>query len=197
MLVGYSMGAAVALNVATDTAVDGLVLLAPFWKIGTGWQKVVWQVLKRLFPQLQPFKKADFNDPRLGEFFRKTIPDLDIMEPEVQKIVRDLRVPARFVDQVLALGQSAGHVAADIQVPVHIVQGTDDETVTTQRTRELLQRLAGPVSYRELATDHQLVSADSPSFWQMSRSVLTYARSLSLVGKQQLSGISGVNNILL
>lgn len=178
LLVGYSMGAAVAMNVAADTAVNGLALLAPFWRIGTTLQQVIWQIFKRIMPQPKPFKKADFSDPRFHEFFDKTMPELDIADPLVQTVLRQLRVPTRFVDQVFAVGRAAEQAAADVLVPIHIVQGTEDEAVKPERTRQLLQRLHGPVTYEELVTDHGLVEISNPGFDQMTRSVLRYAGRL-------------------
>ncbi|UCG24604.1 MAG: alpha/beta fold hydrolase, partial [Chloroflexota bacterium] len=65
VLVGYSMGAAVALNIAAERPVDGLILLALFWRIGTPVQRLIWQVAKQIFRRPKPFKRANFADPRL------------------------------------------------------------------------------------------------------------------------------------
>jgi surfactin synthase thioesterase subunit len=85
----------------------------------------------------------------------------------------------------LNVGQFAGQVAADIQVPTHIIQGIDDEIVKVEHTRELLQRLAGRVSYEELPTGHGLVAHDNSGFRQMYQSVLGYAHRLVMPDGQQ------------
>lgn len=176
ILVGYSMGAAVALNVAAHTAVDGLALIAPFWQIGTASQRIIWQLLKHFIPQFRPFKKADFSNPQLVDFFAKIMPDLDLADPQAQESLRQLRVSARFVDQIFAVGKAAGKAAAGIRTPVHIIQGTEDETVTPERTRRLLQRFSGPVTYEEVADGHEFVKHANPGFARMAQSVLGYAQ---------------------
>ena len=179
MLVGYSMGAALAMQVAAEIAVDGLVLLAPFWQIGTTKQRIIWHILKHIFPHFQPFKNADFSDPQLQESLAKMMPDLDPADPQIQAYLRQLQVPARFVDQVLDVGKAAEQVTADISTPTHIIQGTEDETVTPQRTRQLLQKLTVPVTYEELETDHGLVKYGNPGFERMAQSVLAYTYRLT------------------
>ncbi|MGD2048552.1 MAG: alpha/beta fold hydrolase [Chloroflexota bacterium] len=175
ILIGYSMGAAVALNVAAETAPDKLILLAPFLRIGNTLHKIIWQTAKHLFPRLQPFKKADFSDARINELFGGLMPELDLDDPQVQEELRHLSVPARFVDQVLDIGRAAEKVAAQIQTPSMIIQGTQDQAVDPARTRQLLQQLPGPITYQELETDHGIVEATNPYFQQMVRSVLTFA----------------------
>jgi carboxylesterase len=175
ILIGYSMGAAVALNVAAETAPDKLILLAPFLRIGNTLHKIIWQTAKHLFPRVQPFKKADFSDARINELFGGLMPELDLDDPQVQEELRHLSVPARFVDQVLDIGRAAEKVAAQIQTPSMIIQGTQDQAVDPARTRQLLQQLPGPITYQELETDHGIVEATNPYFQQMVRSVLTFA----------------------
>lgn len=180
VVIGYSMGASVAINVAAETAVDGLVLIAPFWRLGSNGQRVIWQIFKRLVPQMQLFKKADFSDPRINEFFSKTIPELDVTDPQVQHTIRQLRVPARFIDQIIGLGQAAKQASAKMSVPTHIVQGTKDEAVPLKLTRQLLQRFPGPVAYEEIEADHGLIECHNPGFNQMTHSVLSFVDRLAL-----------------
>ena len=52
LLVGLSMGGALALQAAADTPPDGLILLAPFWRLaGNGaWLQLLWPAIRVIFP---------------------------------------------------------------------------------------------------------------------------------------------------
>ena len=180
VVIGYSMGASVAINVAAETAIDGLVLIAPFWRLGSKGQRAIWQIFKRLVPQMQLFKKVNFGDPRINEFFSKTIPELDVTDPQVQHTIRQLRIPAQFVDQIIGLGEAAEQASAKITVPTHIVQGTKDKAVPLKWTRQLLQHFPGPVAYEEVEADHEIIEYHNPGFSQMAHSVLSFANRIVL-----------------
>jgi carboxylesterase len=176
LLVGYSMGGAVALGVAADNPPEGLILLAPFWRLGNMIHHIIWQVVKRLFPNPQPFKRMDFSDPRFGAFFGGLLPDLDLADPQVQEILRQLHVPAQFVDELLGLGKVAKHSSTQVDVPTLIIQGTKDEAVRPAFTRQLVEGICGPVTYTELPVDHGLLQVQNPVYSQLAQSVITFAQ---------------------
>lgn len=176
LLVGYSMGGAIALKVAAHNPPDGLILLAPFWQLGNRIHHIIWQIAKRLFPNPQPFKRADFSDPRFGAFFGGLLPDLDLADPRVQDVLRQLRVPAQFVDEMFALGKVAKQATSHVDVPTLVIQGTQDEAVRPASTRQLLEGISGPVSYTELPVDHGLLQVQNPIYFQLAQSVITFAQ---------------------
>ena len=178
VLVGYSMGAAVALNVAAERPVDGLILLAPFWRIGTPIQRLIWQVVKRIFRRPQPFKNANFTDPRIRQFFGGMLPELNLDAPESQRTLRELRIPTSFADQVINLGKNAGKAVPQVDAPTLIIQGLEDEAVRPDVTRQLLQSFPGPVQYRELSADHEFVRPDNPGFADLRDSSIRFASRL-------------------
>ena len=175
LLVGYSLGGAVSLTVSADLSPDELVLLAPFWRLGDRVHRLVWSVVKHLFPNPQPFKRMDFADPRFGAFVGGLFPDLDLGDPQVQDVLRQLRVPARFVDEIFGVGRAAERAAAQIHTPTLIIQGTKDEAIKPAQTRQLLQRFAGPIHYEEIDSDHGMVEAENHGFETMVSSALAFA----------------------
>ncbi|MGI8642860.1 MAG: hypothetical protein ACR2LS_01920 [Thermomicrobiales bacterium] len=84
-----------------------------------------------------------------------------------------------MVDQlrrVTAMGRDA---ARAVTAPTLVMQGSRDGVVTPARTRELLTRLGGPVSYRELESDHLIVADGRPSWDEVRTRVVEFATGAS------------------
>jgi len=180
LVVGYSLGAAVAINVAAQNPPDGLILAAPFWRIGTPIQRLIWQIVKRVLRRPQPFKRVNFDDPRLRDFFGGLLPELNLDDPATRSSLRQIRVPTSVADQIFRLGKEAGKQANYVATPTLIMQGIDDEAVRSEITRELLQAFPGPIQYMELAADHELIHPENSGYAELSASMLRFASSLSV-----------------
>jgi carboxylesterase len=175
LLVGFSMGGAVALNVAAKQRPSGLVLLAPFWRNANGHQRALWEVIRRLRPHFRPFEKTDFSDPGVRESLGGFAPDLDLDDPKIRESLRQLRAPSSFLDQVLALGRDARRSAPQVNVPTLIVQGMRDESARPELTRELLGLLPGPIHYHELDAEHRLLRPEYPWYSQVRQLLMGFA----------------------
>ncbi len=127
IVIGNSMGAALALQLAARQPLDGLILLAPFWQI----QHVLWKllpVLKYVLPSFKPLKliPVDFSDPETRAGIHRMMPDADLDDPEVQAAMKNLSVPLRLIDQLRVAGQRGYAAIRDIQCPTLIIQGSQD-----------------------------------------------------------------------
>ena len=183
LLIGFSMGAALSLTVATSERLtecrpDGLVLLAPFWQLGTGWQGIAWPVLRRVVRHVSPFAKADLRDPKLQRQLTKFMPDADFEDPATIATIRAIRLPFRTLDQLRELGLSTYRQAPALRLPTLVVQGDADTIVAPAGTRRLISRFASPAVYHEIPGDHQLLDPESTVWPEVERLLHGFARQI-------------------
>jgi carboxylesterase len=174
VLLGYSMGGAVALNLVSAPQ-DRLVLAAPFWRL-PGVMPHLLPLARRLMPNLRPFKKANFGDPRLREQFDRILPGVDLDDPEVQQTIQEEFVlPLRAMEEVIAMGRQAYRLAPKQAARTLVIQGARDILVRPTETRRLAQRLpAGRTVYREIDAGHELLSGGGEAEALTARLIFDY-----------------------
>jgi carboxylesterase len=162
VLIGFSMGGALALQLAENLPPDKLVLIAPFWRLPGFLPRLV-PILKLVMPVMRPFKDADFSDLEVRAGLERFIPDVDLDDPEVQAYLQEeVSLPLAVIDEVFRLGAEAHRLAKAVSVPTLVIQGRDDQMVRPQLTRKLVERLGdGPVIYREIGGPHELIHEHS------------------------------------
>ncbi len=185
LLAGFSMGAALSLAAAApesrnaECQPDGLLLMAPFWKLsGPLWG--VLPLLRRVFPSIRPFRllKMDFNDPRVRKGMADFMPGVDLDDPEVQRAVRDFTFPVGSLVEVRNAGRGAWAAADRVGCPVLVLQGTRDMLVRPAFTQRLLERMPGRPEYRELEAAHDLPDARAPAWPEVRAAALEFANRL-------------------
>ncbi len=162
LLLGFSMGGAVALNLTANP--DRLVLIAPFWRFTDPRAKLL-PVARFVLPQLKPFQNADFSAEVVRSQFRRLEPALDLDDPEVQKELKEKVVlPTSSLVELQRLGKQAYRAAPRVKAPVLVLQGRCDRTVALTDTRRLAARLGSPLSLLELDGTHELISPNAAGF---------------------------------
>ncbi|MEX2542746.1 MAG: alpha/beta fold hydrolase [Trueperaceae bacterium] len=182
LLVGYSMGAALATTVAVSQAQASsrqpqrLVLINPFSGLGVPLATLLGLVTP-FVPSYRPFVKADFDDPWVREVLGRMVPDLDIDDLAWrERVRREVCIPVVAVDQVCRLGAEAWRSAPAATVPTLVVQGREDNVVSPRRTRRFTRRLGGPVRLRETAGGHVVIWPGKPGHGELVGELTRFLR---------------------
>lgn len=176
LLVGFSLGGALALHVASVEPPSALILLAPFWKL----DHVLWSAvpaIRHILPAFPIFKvfKPDFHDPETRAGIRKFMPDADLDDPQVQQAIRDFRLPTRMFDEIRRAGHAGYAAAPNIRIPKLVIQGSDDKLVLPHITRQLVKRLPAPIKYVEVQGEHDLPEFSAPAWPETREVILVFA----------------------
>lgn len=174
VLVGFSMGAALAIHTAVEQPPQALVLLAPFWQLG-GWEAKALPLLKYVFRKIRPFAKADFSDPAVRKQMYEIAPEIDLDNPETQEALRQqIVLPTVVVDEVRRLGAASYDLAPQLASPTLVLQGQDDNTVQPAATRRLLAQVGGTLTYHEFPGDHAFVKMSQAASYDFAGDVLRF-----------------------
>jgi carboxylesterase len=185
LLVGFSLGAALAVVAASEAAPDGLVLLAPVWRMVSGLARLAGTLLRPFLPRyFYPVRRADFRDPGTQQFLRTLVPGLDLEDPAAAAELRHLGVPLRLLAEAFASGSLSYRSAARVRCPTLILQGSHDQLARPDFTRRLSCRFPARARYLELPAGHRLLAERGPCWSEVERAVLEFAGSLCNAGLQ-------------
>jgi carboxylesterase len=185
LLIGFSLGGALAVVAASGAALDGLVLLAPVWRMVSGPTRVVGFLLRPFLPRyFYPMRRADFQDSGTREFLRVLAPGLDPEDPPTAAELRRLGVPVRLLAEAFSSGSRSYRAAPRVRCPTLILQGSHDQLARPDFTRRLSCRFRTPARYLELPAGHRLLAERGPCWEEVERAVLEFGGALCNAGLQ-------------
>lgn len=174
ILIGFSMGAAIALIQAAAHPPDLLILLAPHVRMADR-RAVALPLIKHVKRELLPFERTDFSDPETRLWFERAIPGLEISDPAVQESLRtESRMSTAMLDQLRRISAEGERVMAKLQVPTVVIQGHQDTISLPKHTQRLVRRTHNLVAYHEIAGDHMLPFDVFPT-WPTVRDLVSRA----------------------
>jgi esterase/lipase len=164
LLVGFSMGGALALTSSVTLKPDQLILLAPFSKL-PDWREKLLPVVKYVLPELRPFEKADFNDSSVIAEFKKMLPDTDLTDVNIQAQLRKLvTLKTESLLQLREVGKLALVNASKVSCSCVVIQGTDDKTVIVRYTQRLVGQFKTKPTYIEIPGGHEFTKPFDPHY---------------------------------
>ena len=181
VLIGFSMGGAVALNTALEQPPDGLILINPLTRMNN----VLWRllpILKHVFPQVRPFRlvKLDFENPETRKSIMQFLPGANLDDPSVRAQIREFAIPIAMFDQLRQVGDAAYRGASRLKVPTLVIQAMADTTVSPVMTRQLAARLPAGAQFVEISGEHHVIKPEQEGWAQTERLVLDFVHSVSV-----------------
>jgi len=178
LLIGNSMGAALALQVAAVQPPSALLLFAPFWRSANRLFDAAFPVARLFLYQVRPFQKANFADLQFRAGVARVMPDADLDDPDVQAAIRRLELPVDTLGEVRKAGRLGYQALPQVNAPVVIMQGSEDIVAVPRFTRQMAHRLPMLAGYVEMPGSHELIQGRSEAWPLISALVQQFAHQI-------------------
>ncbi|NIR65405.1 MAG: hypothetical protein GWN61_14265, partial [candidate division Zixibacteria bacterium] len=101
--------------------------------------------------------QIDLDDPEVHNEIEAWLPEVDLEDPGVREGFLNLEVPTDLINQVRIAGSEGGKAIRSLDLPLMVIQGSNDQMVKPSLTRDLIQGFAGKLTYIEVEGEHDLV----------------------------------------
>jgi carboxylesterase len=144
-LVGFSMGGALALLLASRQPVERLVTLSTPLMLQGDWRLGLLSLVRHVVPWYYVLEKANFDDPLARDEFSKLYPGLDLSDRQVQdKLRREARISVGALDELRLLLSAARAALPSVSAPALVMHGRSDAVAPLVSARLIAAGLASP-----------------------------------------------------
>ncbi len=183
LLVGYSFGGGLALQVAAEEKLDGLALIAPLTWRNSAFLNVIVDFGRTFFPAaLHPLGRIAISGPLIESNFLQYLPEIDSDNPEHIQELRHLQLPLYVVEQIREVGQKALSAAPKVTTPCLLIQGAQDNIIRPATTKHLKALLGGEVTYKVVDGSHSMTMPHNPAFENVLATVAEFGEKIKQVG---------------
>ncbi len=176
IMVGYSFGGGLSLEVAAKEPLDGLILLAPFTWREPPWASLLLDIVRSLLPvSVDPFRYISTNNDLIKEEFLQYLPEIDPKDPEQVAELKYIKVPLYIVDQLRSVGRQALAAAPKVTEPTLIIEGKQDQFVRPPSIAYLRKQMTAPVVVEEVDAPHSMTMPHNPALKDVQAKVVAFA----------------------
>ncbi len=162
LLVGNSMGAALALQAAAQIQIDGILLFSPWWRLHSRALDALAPAMTKVVPTLQPLRALRFEDPRMAVPLAEILPNANLADPAVQQHLRALSLPTSVLTEVREVGRRGYAAVPSVQAPALLFQAAGDLLVKFAETATLARTLPTLAGLVVVDSDHELAHLKRP-----------------------------------
>jgi carboxylesterase len=182
VLMGYSMGGALALHLGVTRPPGRLILVAPLWRLlGAAWPLgAALPVLRHVIRDVPTIRsEAALAEPELRRFITCAAPELDLNAPATRhELRRRMRLPTSGIAHLWRLAITSGDAAPRVHAPTLVVQGVGDTVVRTRDTRRLAQRFGGPIELHEVNAGHLVLEQHADAWGEVRQLIVGFAEPM-------------------
>jgi carboxylesterase len=179
IMVGYSFGGGLALEVAAKEPLDGLILLAPFTWREPPWASLLLDTVRSLLPvSVDPFHYISIDNALIKEEFLQYLPEIDPEDPEQAGELKYMKIPLYVLDQLRSVGRQALAAAPKVSEPTFIIQGSQDQFVRPASITTLRKQMTAPVVVSEVDGPHSMTMPHNPALKDVQAKVVAFAAQI-------------------
>lgn len=142
VVIGFSMGGLLALHLAAQQPVAGIVTLAAAVQLAGGWRLRTLPFARYIVRWFYPLQGTDLNDPEVRASIAQKAGELDWDDPSViQQLRASVRVPTGAIYELVRLGQRVRRDLPRITAPALVLQGQQDQIVLPASAEYLVAKL--------------------------------------------------------